>query len=114
MAGATAEEHTRTYAYLTCIEAAMMVKKNVDLLTVGVERQRHGFLQTLVVDDALDARVTEQPRLEVQRARHHRRAVALIVRRRHRRPQRAVVVADVPRYFRRWSGLGGAVDLCDS
>lgn len=49
------------------------------LLTVCVEGQGQRSLQTLVVHDALDGQVTKEPRLEEQRARHDRRAVALVV-----------------------------------
>lgn len=49
------------------------------LLTVRVERHRQRFPQTLVVDDALDRHVFEQPGMEEQRARHYRRAVPLDV-----------------------------------
>lgn len=49
------------------------------LLTIRVERHRQRFPQTLVVDDALDRHVFEQPGMEEQRARHYRCAVTLDV-----------------------------------
>lgn len=85
-----------------------------ELLTVCVEEQCQGFLQTLVVHDALDGQVTEQPRLEEQRARHYRRAVTLVVDGRNGRSERSVVPADVPHDLCCRSGLGGAVCLSDS
>lgn len=64
-----------------------------------------------MVHDALDGPVVEQPRLEDQRARHYRRAVALLVGRGNGRPERPVVPAEVPCDLGCGSGLGGAVGL---
>lgn len=49
------------------------------LLTVRVEGRRQRRLQTRVAHHALDGRAARRARVEEQRARHGRRAVALLV-----------------------------------
>lgn len=80
-------------------------------LTIGVERHGQRFPQTLVVDDALDGHVLEQPGVEEQRARHYGGAVTLAVDRCDGWTERPVVPADVPGDVSRGTGLGRAVGL---